>query len=565
VAGPMTTTLDAPTRPVERTSARASRLDRVLPPALFVVAAGLYAAAAASWPTEWDSVSLVFGAEDFDVTQASPHAPGYWLYLAAGRLVRSLTPFSTTDSLLVASALAAAATVALGYVVGRDLGGRWLGLAAAAVLLTSPFVAFYGSSIATYPFDALASLVLIWLAWRARPGSWHAPVAAAALGLAAGTRQSSILLLAPVAMVAVLRGARRAPSPARVVLASAAAGVIGLAVWVVPMALEQPGGLGAVREQGSEIWRQAVEVSSIVYGAPGDGVRYNIGQATGYTLAGIALLLPVPLVAAVVAWRASRRPAAVRLEPVTPTQPRPARFGPPLLLAVAAVPPFVFVTLFHFGKAGYVLSYLPALVLLVLWPARRLPGRHRLVASGLVALACAVQLLRFAGAPGILPQSLVDGDLPWFTKSRFGAPYRLTASALRSTDDDVERYLALGSAFDPATDELVYVYMNGGHRFRHSMLTLPQFRQHYLQLGFHEWSAEGRRWQHERDHVLELAQGARAVLVADEPGPEVTDLVARGLATPVQLDTGPTVYVVPAGVTVYGVQLAAGPAPAAPG
>ena len=562
----MTTTLDAPARPVDRSSAQARSLDRLLPGALFVLAAGLYAAAAASWPTEWDSVSLVFGADDFDVTQASPHAPGYWLYLAAGRLVRALTPLSTADSLLVASALAAATTVALGYLVGRDLGGRWLGLAAGGVLLTSPFVAFYGSSIATYPYDALASLVLIWLAWRARPGSWHAPAAAAALGLAAGTRQSSILLLAPVALVALLRGARRAPSPARVALVSAAAGALGLAVWVIPMALEQPGGLGAVREQGSEIWRQAVEVSSVVYRAPGDGVRYNIGQATGYTLAAVAFLLPVPLVAAALARRAARRPAALQLSAARAREGPRARFGPPLVLAVAALPPFAFVTLFHFGKAGYVLSYLPALVLLLLWPARRLQGRHRLVATVLVALACAAQLLRFAGAPGILPQSLVDGDLPWFTKSRFGAPYRLTASALRSTDDDVERYLALGRAFDPAADELVYVYMNGGHRFRHSMLTLPQFRQHYLQLGFHEWSAEGRRWRHERDHVLELAPGARAVLVVDEPGPEVLDLAAQGVATPVPLDTGPTVYVLPAGVTVYGVQLGGGsaPAPAAP-
>ncbi|MGH9177923.1 MAG: hypothetical protein ACRD0N_05140, partial [Acidimicrobiales bacterium] len=345
------------------------------------------------------------------------------------------------------------------------------------------------------------------------------------------------------------------------VLASAAAGALGLAVWVIPMAVEQPGGLGAVREAGSEIWRQAVEVSSIVYGAPGDGARYNIGQATGYTLAATALLLPVPAVAAVL----SRRLAADPLAPAPSAERRRSRSGPPLLLAAAALPPFAFVTLFHFGKAGYVLSYLPALVLLLLWPASRLTGRHRLVASGLVALACAVQLLRFAGAPGLLPQSLVDGDLPWFTRSRFGAPYRLTASALRSTDEDVERHLALGRAFAPATDELVFVYMNGGHRFRHSMLTLPQFRQHYLQLGFHEWSAEGRRWHHERDRVVELAPGARAVLVVDEPGPEVVELLAQGVATPVQLDTGPTVYVVPAGVTVYGVALAAGPAPAAPG
>ncbi|MGH9281433.1 MAG: hypothetical protein ACRD0S_00695, partial [Acidimicrobiales bacterium] len=285
-----------------------------------------------------------------------------------------------------------------------------------------------------------------------------------------------------------------------------------------------------------------------------------------YTLAAVGLLLPLPLLAFAVARWQARRPATLQLgETTAPPPPARPRLSPPLLLAIAALPPFLFVTVFHFGKAGYVLSYLPALVLLLLWPASRLAGPQRLVATGVVAVVCAVQLLRFAGAPGLLPESMVDGGGPWFTRSRFGAPYRLTAASLRSTDDDVERHLALGRTFDPASDELVYAYMNGGHRFRHSMLTLPQFRQHYLQLGFHEWVTSGRRWHHERDHVLELAPGHDAVLVVDDPGPEVLALVDQGVARPIQLDTGPTVYVVPPGVTVYGVHLTTGPAPATPG
>ena len=553
----MTTTLDAPAR--RASASHGDRVDAAFALGVFAAALTLYVAAAAAWPTEWDSVSLVFGADDFDVTQASPHAPGYWLYVAIGRGIRALTPLGTADSLLAASALAAAGTVALGFVVGRDLGGRWLGAATSVVLLTSPFVAFYGSSIGTYPFDALASLVLLWLAWRSRYGTWHAAAAAFVLGLAGGTRQSSLVLLAPLALVALVRGVRRAPARARFVLTALAAGAAGVAAWALPMALDQPGGLGAVREESTRMWRQAVEVSSPAYGAPAEGVRYNVGQATGYTLAAVGLLVPATVAAVVLARRTRNR---VHLDPV-PRRERP-KVSVPLLLAVAALPPFAFVTVFHFGKAGYVLSYLPAFVLLLLWPAAALGPRSRLLVTALVFGACLVQLVRFAAAPAILPSSLTDGGLPWFTQSRYGAPYRLTASAIRDNDRDVDRYLALGRAFDPATDELVYVYLNGGHRYRHAMLTLPAFRAHYLQLGFHEWSAEGRRWRHERDHLLELRPGSRAVLVVDEPRADLTDLVAQGVARAVHLDTGPLVYVVPAGVTVYGVPLAAGPAPAAP-
>ncbi|MDP9388561.1 MAG: hypothetical protein M3Q48_11790, partial [Actinomycetota bacterium] len=337
----------------------------------------------------------------------------------------------------------------------------------------------------------------------------------------------------------------------RLALATAAAGVLGLAVWVVPMALEQPGGLAVVREHGARIWREAVSLSSPLYGAPADGIRYNLGQVGGYTLAAVAFLLPAAALGAVLAVRERSRTVldAPRRSP-----------RPPTLLAVAALPPLAFVAVFHFGKAGYVLSYLPALVLLLLWPAAALPGRQRLAVGALALVGCVLQALRFAGAPGLLPASLTDTG-PWFTESRFGAPYRVTAPALRETDADVERHLDLGERFDPATHELVYVYLNGGHRYRHAMLTHPEFRAHYLQLGFHEWSAQHRRWRHERDHRVELAAGRRAVLVVDEPRRDVRALVANGVAEAVRLPTGPTVYVVPPGVSVYDVELVSAPGP----
>lgn len=231
------------------------------------------------------------------------------------------------------------------------------------------------------------------------------------------------------------------------------------------------------------------------------------------------------------------------------------RLGGPGLLAVAAVPPLAFVLVFHFGKAGYVLSYLPALVLLALWPAARLPRHPRLVVTALVAVACVVQVQRFAAAPGILPLAVTDRGGPWFTESRFGAPYRLTADAIDAVDADTERYLALGRAFRPGLDVLVYVHLDGGHRFRHAMLTLPDFTVHYLQAGRDEYVGRRSRWRRERDDRVEVPPGGRAVFVVDEPR-ELRGFVAIGTARAQLLDTGPTVYVVEPGPRVFGVTLA---------
>src|SRR5438874_126708 len=81
------------------------------------------------WPTEWDSVQLTFGVSRFDIREGSPHPPGYWLYVFAARMVRAVTPLNAQHSLQLLAGLAAAATVGLVYVVGRDAKNHWLGFA----------------------------------------------------------------------------------------------------------------------------------------------------------------------------------------------------------------------------------------------------------------------------------------------------------------------------------------------------------------------------------------------------------------------------------------------------
>ena len=82
--------------------------------------------------------------------------------------------------------------------------GPWVGLAAGLVVATSPFAWFSGSIVATYSFDMVGCSLLLILAWRARPGSWHGVAAVVALGLLAGFRQSMIQSFAVLALIPVV-------------------------------------------------------------------------------------------------------------------------------------------------------------------------------------------------------------------------------------------------------------------------------------------------------------------------------------------------------------------------
>jgi hypothetical protein len=61
------------------------------------------------------------------------------------------------------------------------------------------------------------------------------------------------------------------------------------------------------------------------------------------------------------------------------------------------------------------------------------------------------------------------------------------------------------------------------------------------------------RWSVEKDAVLEVLPGGRAVFTFNAPPPEILALVDQGRATAIRLSTGPTAWAVPAGVTVFGV------------
>ena len=388
-------------------------------------------ATAAVGPTDWDSAQFAAAVGHFDVAHGRPQPPGYFLYVVTARLVDDIGS-GVIHSLVLVAALASAAAVGLTVVAGRDLGGRWVGLAAGLLVATSPFAWYSGSIVTTYSFDLLVAPLLIILAWRARPHSWHGAAAIAALGLLAGFRQSAVLAFALLALLAVLGSVRRTREAVLVVVAA----ITSVAVWFVPMALAQPGGVRAWARATDLESAGAAHAYSVIDRAAGATV--NLGTFAAYTTIALAPLAVLALLSAcVLAVRAlgrrltgrgtpppvgpaapvgSRNDATLPLPLGLEFEPRPQRLTrselqslirsgsrpvpdpstpPPLvggatgdwsrpwyqsrpaILAAAVVPPAAVVALIEFAKGGYLLAYLPgAVIALLLLPGAllRRPG-----------------------------------------------------------------------------------------------------------------------------------------------------------------------------------------------
>src|SRR5262245_6672621 len=158
----------------------------------------------------WDAVQFALALREYDVVKHQPHPPGYILYVGLGRIVNAWLRDPTAAYVLLAVAFSGLTTV-VAYLLARAVYERATALAAASVLAVSPLFWFYGSVGLTYAGEALFASTVAYFAFRALEGSESdAWLAAAYLALAGGMRQSLLLLLFPMWVVACVLGTRRA-------------------------------------------------------------------------------------------------------------------------------------------------------------------------------------------------------------------------------------------------------------------------------------------------------------------------------------------------------------------
>jgi hypothetical protein len=228
-------------------------------------------------------------------------------------------------------------------------------------------------------------------------------------------------------------------------------------------------------------------------------------------------------------------------------------------LALAIVPSLGFMYLFHYGKGGYILSFLPAAVLLLLWPAVHLVRRNRLglvsavVIGGLVVAGSGLAAQRFLFGKGILPQRFTDRGLE-ITQGHFGAPFRWTRFAIDANDAMTDRLRGLERVADPDKDVIVFTWLNGSQWLRHVMWTMPGYWVEMMVGNTNDLTGRHLVWEkHHQETVLPVPIGGRAFLLYDALPSGVDALVRAGTVTPLQLATGATVWVVRPGTVINGV------------
>jgi Protein of unknown function (DUF2723) len=450
----------------------------------WVIAGGLALVTLVSrWPYRarmlynWDAVQFALALREFDVAKHQPHPPGYLFYVGLARAL-NVTLADPTLAYVALSMLFSAATTFTVYWLGRAIYGRLTGAAAAALLAVSPLFWFYGSVGLTYAGEAFAASLIALLAWRTLGGSVrHLYMGALVLGLAGGLRLSVLVLMLPLWAGAAIVGIPSA-RPIRIAWAILAGSALA---WLAPI-VWLSGGLGAYLSASAWLYRLMIVPTSVASLAP----EATLAQ-TRYLLESVVVGLgPLALAFLILPHYARRR-----------------GWGRPEWFLVGwMLPAVACYTLVHFGQAGYVLTFLPALVILLS------SALVELVSAGSESLRLAHWRLGLTMA-ALVPLVLVNtgffvharperrdfdsrrGDA-WLETWRWKARDELhdwvmsrTAAALREHEAVIRTYVeSIRGLYDPADTALLTELGNPRSYpwLRHAMYYMPEYAVYQLGL-----------------------------------------------------------------------------------
>ncbi len=212
-----------------------------------------------------DSVNFGLALQHFDPRVHQPHPPGYFLYIGLGRLLQFIVRDANL-ALVVLSIVASCGAAVVIYHMADEWFGRDAARFAGLLFLFSPLGWFHGTVALTYAVEAFFSALIAYWCWKLASGrmAMTEPVAIL-LGIAAGVRPSSLMLLGPLYLFS-LRG---------VPLTRAARGLVvlaaTLAAWFGPM-IWMSGGIARYLGALISLWRLVPGRDTVFNSSPGTSI-----------------------------------------------------------------------------------------------------------------------------------------------------------------------------------------------------------------------------------------------------------------------------------------------------
>ncbi len=189
-----------------------------------------------------DQSNFALAVEHFDLRLNQPQMPGMFvIFIFLGRFF-NLFLDDPTASLVMVNVVASGIAAAMLYVMGTNWYNARVGWTVALLMLTSPFLWYYGETAFSHMAEFCWVVLIDYAAYLTGLGNRKALfVLALLMGVGGGIRPSTPFFLLPLSLVAVFLGLRTRKFNLVHLAAAVLVGLAGIAVWMIPLVMMSGG------------------------------------------------------------------------------------------------------------------------------------------------------------------------------------------------------------------------------------------------------------------------------------------------------------------------------------
>lgn len=458
-----------------------------------------------------DSVQFALALERYDIVVHQPHPPGYFLYVMMGKLVNIFIRDANAVFIFI-SIIFSALTVVTVYFLGKELFGEKTGIIASALTITSPNFWFHGEVALTYAAEAFFSVALAFFCWKMLKGEHkYLWLSAIMLAVAGGIRQNTLVFLLPLWLFSV-KGA-----PIKKVILALGLLLLLCLFWFIPM-VRMTGGWSAYQEAFRELWLfNTGHVSVFERGWP--SFKIFSSSLLDFTIYGIGA--GVLILVGLAVYSLFRNGKIKCLE-----KSRVIFFSVWMLPSV-----FFYLMIFiHPANPGYVLIFLPALLMLTAASIGYISAELKALMKKDIFMPIAVIIIAI--------------NICIF----FLSTYPVSYAEIRKHDKALSAILAGIRTFDPAkTAVFVRPYVFFG--YRHIMYYLPEYSVYQVDIRVAPtgerrktfWGVNRKTFLTEEIHLPENISNIVIPLISDDRDKVsgIKNLTIRKLLPQIYLAEGP--------------------------
>ncbi|MCE7699055.1 MAG: glycosyltransferase family 39 protein [Methanobacterium paludis] len=275
-----------------------------------------------------------------------PQSPGYILYVYLGKVVNSIFHDPNTTMVFI-SIVFSILTVLLVYFLAKQMLSQKIAIISTLLLIFSPIFWFYGEIATIYPVESFLAVLIVYTSYQILRGKTRfIYISALTLGIAGGFRQELIIFMLPLWLYCLhhhFKDIRRL-STSFIIF------IVSIMLWAVPTVLFA-GGLKSYMVSSGH-FAASFKTTSVFFGAAPTTHILMDTALLSWLILGVGFVTAIILVFFLLKkWKTILNFEMVK-NPIF------------MILLLWILPELLFQIFIPLSKPGYILTYLPALLII---------------------------------------------------------------------------------------------------------------------------------------------------------------------------------------------------------